>query len=292
MPSASVTGSGAAAGCRSTRRCSRRSRSTSRARRAKEWRWSMKRRAQGGKGVHRLMNDVDFQGAISQGTGDPGKVRRVSSSSGRSSIGGGSMIERVRLENFKAFREMDLPLGPLTLLSGVNAAGKSTTMQAWRCCASPTTRGARPQGRAAAQRGTRRVGRRAGRPARELRRRDATEAGSSSVAATIKATESAWRVEYRTTEDREADLLKVPQAERPSELLQPPEQSGLFGARIPIPAGRPDRAGRDLSEVVRDGGAQRFLGVRGEHTVNYLRARHEDRVASPELRHPAAKSAA
>jgi predicted ATPase len=40
------------------------------------------------------------------------------------------LIERLRLENFKAFRQLDLALSPLTLLSGVNAAGKSTTIQA------------------------------------------------------------------------------------------------------------------------------------------------------------------
>ncbi len=40
------------------------------------------------------------------------------------------MIDRIQLTNFKAFRNLDLGLGPLTLLSGVNAAGKSTVMQA------------------------------------------------------------------------------------------------------------------------------------------------------------------
>ena len=40
------------------------------------------------------------------------------------------MITGLRLENFKAFREADVTFAPLTLLSGVNAVGKSTVLQA------------------------------------------------------------------------------------------------------------------------------------------------------------------
>lgn len=40
------------------------------------------------------------------------------------------MIRKLTLENFKAFGQLELPLAPLTLLTAVNAAGKSTTMQA------------------------------------------------------------------------------------------------------------------------------------------------------------------
>lgn len=39
------------------------------------------------------------------------------------------MITEVRLRNFKCFEEIDLPLAPLTLLSGGNGAGKSTVLQ-------------------------------------------------------------------------------------------------------------------------------------------------------------------
>lgn len=39
------------------------------------------------------------------------------------------MISEVRLRNFKCFESLDLPLGPLTLLSGTNSAGKSTVIQ-------------------------------------------------------------------------------------------------------------------------------------------------------------------
>ena len=39
------------------------------------------------------------------------------------------MIDRIYLRNLKCFSELTLPLAPLTLLTGFNAAGKSTTTQ-------------------------------------------------------------------------------------------------------------------------------------------------------------------
>lgn len=39
------------------------------------------------------------------------------------------MISSLELRQFKCFRELRLPLGPLTLLTGVNAAGKSSVIQ-------------------------------------------------------------------------------------------------------------------------------------------------------------------
>lgn len=39
------------------------------------------------------------------------------------------MIDRVYLRNFKCFTELSLPMAPLTLLTGFNAAGKSTAIQ-------------------------------------------------------------------------------------------------------------------------------------------------------------------
>ena len=40
------------------------------------------------------------------------------------------MITRLDLRHFKCFRELKLPLGSLTLLSGVNASGKSSVLHA------------------------------------------------------------------------------------------------------------------------------------------------------------------
>lgn len=40
------------------------------------------------------------------------------------------MLEQLELRHFKCFEKLDLPLGPLTLLSGSNASGKSSVLQA------------------------------------------------------------------------------------------------------------------------------------------------------------------
>ena len=40
------------------------------------------------------------------------------------------MIESIHLKNFKCFRDQSIPLGGLTVLAGVNGAGKSTVIQA------------------------------------------------------------------------------------------------------------------------------------------------------------------
>lgn len=40
------------------------------------------------------------------------------------------MLKQIKLEQFKCFRKLNLPLAPITLLTGTNAAGKSTIIQA------------------------------------------------------------------------------------------------------------------------------------------------------------------
>jgi predicted ATPase len=40
------------------------------------------------------------------------------------------MIERIRLENFKASRDVDVRIAPLTVLAGLNSSGKSSLLQA------------------------------------------------------------------------------------------------------------------------------------------------------------------
>lgn len=42
------------------------------------------------------------------------------------------MISRITIENFKSYRHAELPLGPLTLLIGTNASGKSNAIEAMR----------------------------------------------------------------------------------------------------------------------------------------------------------------
>lgn len=42
------------------------------------------------------------------------------------------MLTSFSLRDFKSFREASLPLGPLTVLIGANAAGKSNAIEALR----------------------------------------------------------------------------------------------------------------------------------------------------------------
>ncbi|MEH0821776.1 MULTISPECIES: AAA family ATPase [unclassified Micromonospora] len=201
------------------------------------------------------------------------------------------MIERLRLENFKAFRQMGLPLAPLTLLSGVNAAGKSTTMQALALLRQSYDAGVFDHRDGLLLNGEL-VELGVGQDVLHENYADGGHEGRIfiAIAATIDGSERTWRVEYRPAQDREADLLEMPPVVRPSDRQPPPRPSGLFGAGFQYL--RADRIvpavtyPKSFEMAVRRG----FLGVRGEHTVNYLRARHEDRVSSPELRHPAAKS--
>lgn len=40
------------------------------------------------------------------------------------------MLTRMKLENFKSWRELDIELAPLTLLFGTNSSGKTSILQA------------------------------------------------------------------------------------------------------------------------------------------------------------------
>ena len=53
------------------------------------------------------------------------------------------MISNLHIRNFKCFDDIVLPLGPLTLLTGFNAAGKSTTLQAMLLLAQAQRQGGR-----------------------------------------------------------------------------------------------------------------------------------------------------
>jgi ABC-type microcin C transport system duplicated ATPase subunit YejF len=77
-----------------------------------------------------LMNTPRFESAVSQGTGDPTKVRVRFGEIERVFRGASGMISLLNLRNFKSLREVSLPLRALTLLSGVNGSGKSSVLQA------------------------------------------------------------------------------------------------------------------------------------------------------------------
>ena len=77
-----------------------------------------------------LMNKQDFSDAVSYATGDPRKV--VLRFEDRAVDPGGisTMIRALSLHNFKCFARQSLELGHLTVLAGLNGAGKSSVLQA------------------------------------------------------------------------------------------------------------------------------------------------------------------
>ena len=41
------------------------------------------------------------------------------------------MLERIKLENFKCFESQEIPLGSISILTGLNGMGKSTVLQSF-----------------------------------------------------------------------------------------------------------------------------------------------------------------
>lgn len=188
------------------------------------------------------------------------------------------MIRELTLENFKAFGQLELSLAPLTLLTGVNAAGKSTTMQALALLRQSSD--------------AKLLDRQGG----LLLNGDLVELGvGQDVLYEDFATDDQenphigitldtdfgkfrWRVEYDRARHREADMLPLgtaPSSEIPSSLFGAGFQY-LKADRI-VPAVYYTKS---YDAAVR----RRFLGARGEHTVNFLRVRRDDAVI-PSLRH-------
>ncbi|MFE1173126.1 DUF3696 domain-containing protein [Streptomyces sp. NPDC058773] len=216
------------------------------------------------------------------------------------------MLDQLTLTNFKAFQHMDLKLGPLTLLTGLNSSGKSSVLQALGLLQQSYMAGDFDD-------------------VRDL----VEEAGSGAVTATdcgfllngelvslgtgrdvlhedfvgdkaeitLAVSESAYRYSWTVAYAAEQNLLPLAGVDIPliSEGGKPP-----LGAAAVVPAYftagfqylHADRISpaefypRDHHAAIGRG----FLGVRGEHTVNFLRHHARDEVPEGPLRHPRAAS--
>ncbi|MFG3290150.1 DUF3696 domain-containing protein [Streptomyces sp. NPDC048179] len=216
------------------------------------------------------------------------------------------MIDRLTLTNFKAFQHAEIPLGPLTLLTGLNSSGKSTVMQALALLRQSYTSGDLAN------------------PLRYHWDADtpeiATDAGfllngelvglgtgqdvlhedfiGDEPQITLAVTEGPYHYAHTVSYEQEQNLLPlselhVPQTEEGSArprgalALHPAyfrtQFQYLHADRI-TPA---ERYPRDHQVAIGRG----FLGVRGEHTVNFLRHHARDEVPDGPLRHPRAESA-
>ncbi|MEV1007593.1 DUF3696 domain-containing protein [Streptomyces sp. NPDC049881] len=208
------------------------------------------------------------------------------------------MIDRLTLRNFKAFQHVELPLGPLTLLTGLNSSGKSSVLQAlallhqsyaagdlaWSHEESHPGNGFLLNGELVSL-GT----------GQDVLHEDFT---GDTPEITLGVDEGdylyAWTVAY----EPEQNLLPLTGTYLPVESEGPAAPAGE-AAVIPgwFTAGfqylHADRIApaefypRNHQVAVGRG----FLGVRGEHTVNFLRHHARQEVPEGPLRHPRATSA-
>ncbi|MEU0702862.1 DUF3696 domain-containing protein [Streptomyces bacillaris] len=218
------------------------------------------------------------------------------------------MIDRLTLHNYKAFQHAELPLGPLTLLTGLNSSGKSSVLQSIGLLRQSYESGDLALSALTAE--ERRAGRRtnvAGRgfllngelvglgTGEDVLHEDFPE---DEPRIGLAVDEGAYHYGWTAAYEAEQNLLPLADADLPDtsegERERPAGPEAVTPAFLTAPfqylhADRISPAEfypRDHQAAIGRG----FLGVRGEHTVNYLRHHREDPVPEGPLRHPKAAS--
>lgn len=206
------------------------------------------------------------------------------------------MLDALLLSNFKTFRELELPIGGLTLLTGLNSAGKSTVLQAFGVLRQSWDAGTLTDEDAPGllldgefvQLGTGRdvlTGGRAETSSDDVRRDDTDD-----ITLGIRSAE--WSPTWAARYEADADLLPLRPAPPPSAPITPGELRDipLFGDGLQyLKADRIFPAvsyPRSHQIAVRRG----FLGTHGEHAANYLRHHRDEPVARDALHHPTESS--
>jgi len=196
------------------------------------------------------------------------------------------VITRLTLVNFKAFRRLEVPMGPLTLLTGLNSSGKSSVLQALALLRQSFDPERWPQptsGRLLLNGELVEVG-----TARDILHDDFGQADD------LLATDAPV-VGFVVTDDVRVPIVALYDAEEPDEDVMEARlrESLLPGFLIaPFQYLHADRITPAVTyprsrQIAIDRG---FLGVRGEHTVNFLRHYGEQEVPDGPLRHPDASS--
>jgi len=188
-------------------------------------------------------------------------------------------MESVALHNFKAFARVELQLAPMTLLSGLNASGKSTVLQALAVLRQSHEDGTLAEDGLLLNGELIELG-----TGHDVLYEDyETGEGGPRIGVTVR--EAGLEYGWSGTYGYEQDLL--PLADRPE---HPVEQLSLFQrgfqylhANRIVPAVHYPKSHRI---AIRRG----FLGVRGEHTVNYLRIHQDDPLARTPVLHPEERS--
>ncbi|MFI9106656.1 DUF3696 domain-containing protein [Streptomyces fildesensis] len=197
------------------------------------------------------------------------------------------------MTNFKGFQHAELPLGPLTLLTGLNSSGKSSVLQGLALLHQSYASGdlaqlVRDEHGFLLNGELVRLG-----TGRDVLNEDFL---GDEPRITLAVTEDAYHYEWTVGYEAEQNLLPLVSTRSPAtEDLGPERPEGdatvnpayftagfqyLHADRI-TPA---ERYPRDHQVAISRG----FLGVRGEHTVNYLRHHAGDEVPEGPLRHPKA----
>lgn len=185
------------------------------------------------------------------------------------------MINALSLHNFKAFRDITIPLRPVTLLSGLNGSGKSTILQALALLRQSWDTGfLHRQGL--------------------LLNGDLVELGTGidvlheqhedeEIGITLHAGENdfSYRVAYKAS----GDLLHFSPLPSHGFFSGLEHQRGLFGNCFQYL--RADRASPDVSfpKAYHLVSERRFLGSRGQYTAHFLTLFGDEEV-EPKLRHP------
>lgn len=194
------------------------------------------------------------------------------------------MINRLTLVNFKAFRRLELPLGPLTLLTGLNSSGKSSVLQALALLrqsfetarSAENTQGLLLNGELVELGSARDVLHDDFGPADDLPTVD-----GPAVGLVVEEEEAVSFAGLYDPEEPDEDVMETRVSPRLPPFLDRPFQY-LHADRITPAVTYP----RSRQIAINRG----FLGVRGEHTVNYLRHYGEREVPDGPLRHPGATS--
>ncbi len=184
------------------------------------------------------------------------------------------MIEQARIQNFKCFQDLNLPLRPLTVLTGANGGGKSTVIQAILLArqASEDTRANVVQ----------------------LNGPYALEIGEAEDALSADAEEQAIRIslsadgqdnEFVFSADLEERSLHLRIFSRPDSVSTCLAAPGLAFSYL-----NAERLGpRDLLSVTSAELATVGVGERGQYVAQAL-ATHERDTVAEELRHPSASN--
>ncbi|MEV6107815.1 DUF3696 domain-containing protein [Streptomyces sp. NPDC051940] len=196
------------------------------------------------------------------------------------------MLERISITNFKAFARQDIGLAPFTLLTGLNSSGKSTVLQSLALLRQSHEAGlldeADDSGGLLLNGDLVKLG-----TGQDVRHEAYTEDDPDITLAVVKGNiPYAWRARY----GREDDLLSLLAGPGGPASWATRDLPSLFGQGFQYL--KADRIVPDVSYPRSHDAAVRrsFLGARGEHTVNFLRAHQDDRVTAMSLRLPEGSS--